>query len=123
MSTQACTHLPKPFVAWVTILSCRYQQRQLRRPFLGEKLFQTIWFAYVRLQLLESKDECPVCGPIPNDTIWDGISLAFSQKHLLPSLCPPTVSNEKSLRRENVRYQTVQQLITDSKLRKTVRKV
>lgn len=121
--TSMYTSSETPFTAWVTVLSRRYQQRHSPRPFLSEDLFRTIWFAYVWLQHSESKDECPVCGPIPHDTIWDGITLAFSQKHLLPSLCPPTVSNEKSLRRENVRYQTVQQLITDSKLRKTVRKV
>jgi hypothetical protein len=121
--TSMYTSSETPFVAWVTTLSRRYQQRQSPRPFLGEDLFRTIWFAYVRLQHLETKDECPVCGPIPNDTIWDGITLAFSQKHLLPSLCPPTLSSNKSLRRENVRYCTAQQLLTDSKLRKAIRKV
>jgi hypothetical protein len=121
--TSAYTSSETPFVAWVTVLSRRYQQRQSRRPFLSVDLFRTIWFAYVRLQHLESKDDCPECGPIPNDTIWDGITLAFSQKHLLPSLCPPTMPNSKSLQRTNVRYYSAQQLVADVKLRKAVRKV
>lgn len=121
--TSMYTSSETPFVAWVTVISRRYQQRQSERPFLGEDMFRTIWFAYIWLQHLDSKDPCPLCGPIPNDTIWDGITLAFSQKHLLPSLCPPTLSNEKSLHRGNVRYYAAQQLVTDSKLRKAVRKV
>lgn len=121
--TSMYTTSETPFVAWVTVIARRYQRRHSPRPFLGEDLFRTIWFAYARLQHLEVEDECPVCGPIPNDTIWDGITLSFSQKHLLPSLHPPTLSSDKSVRRENVRYHAAQQLVTDSKLRKAVRKV
>ena len=40
---------------------------------------------------------CPVCGPTPKNMIWDGVSLAFHHKHILPSLQPPIVVNKNSL--------------------------
>jgi hypothetical protein len=60
---------------------------------------------------------------MPQDTIWDGVTLAFSQKHLLPSLRPPTILHENSLHRNEVRYYSHMQWIPDQKLRKSIRKV
>ncbi|KZP10585.1 hypothetical protein FIBSPDRAFT_757998 [Athelia psychrophila] len=121
--TSAFTSSETPFVAWVATISRRYSNYNSEKSFLTEKMFRSVWFSYARLQDLDSEMLCPVCGPIPEDTIWDGITLAFSQKHLLPSLCPPTISNEHSLQRDNVRYSSHMQYIPDQKLRKSVRKV
>ena len=60
---------------------------------------------------------------MPQDTIWDGVTLAFSQKHLLLSLHPPTISHENSLRHNEVRYYSHLQWIPDQKLRKAIQKV
>ena len=60
---------------------------------------------------------------MPQDTIWDSVTLAFSQKHLLPSLQPPTILHENSLHRDEVQYYSHMQWIPDQKLRKSIRKV
>jgi hypothetical protein len=120
--SSAYTSSETPFVAWVTVVSRRYQLRHSPKPFLSEAMFRSIWFSYVRLQHLDSNLLCPECGPIPQDTIWDGITLAFSRKHLLPSLHPPTLSDSQSIQR-NARYHSGQQLVMDVKLRRAVRKV
>ncbi|KII92992.1 hypothetical protein PLICRDRAFT_87458 [Plicaturopsis crispa FD-325 SS-3] len=86
-------------------------------------MFRTVWFSYIRLQRLDTNAQCPLCGPMPQDTIWDGITLAFNRKHLLPSLRPPTTLHADSLCRNTARYLAGQQLITDAQLRKLVRKV
>jgi hypothetical protein len=86
-------------------------------------MFRAVWFSYIQLQHLETVLQCHACGPMPQDTIWDGVTLAFSQKHLLPSLRPPTISHENSLRRNEVRYYSHMQWIPDQKLRKAIRKV
>jgi hypothetical protein len=121
--TSAYTSSETPFVGWVATVSRRYMNHHSVRPFVTEKMFRSVWFSYIRLQHLDMNLQCPTCGPIPQDTIWDGVTLAFSQKHLLPSLCPPTISHENSLRRDNVRYYSHLQWIPDQKLRKAIRKV
>jgi hypothetical protein len=60
---------------------------------------------------------------MPQDTIWDGVTLVFSQKHLLPSLQPPTILHENSLHRNEVRYYSHMQWIPDQKLHKSIQKV
>jgi hypothetical protein len=83
-------------------------------------MFRSVWFAYSQVQRLDTEMHCPECGIDPQDTIWDGVTLAFSQKHRLPSLRPPTMLHEKSLQRLAVRYRSGQQLIPQA-LRKAVR--
>jgi hypothetical protein len=34
--------------------------------------------AYIKLQWFKNDMQCSVCGPTPNDTIWDGVTLSFS---------------------------------------------
>ena len=119
--TSAFTSSETPFAAWSVTVSRRYEVHQSMMPFVSEKLFRTVWFAYSRLQCLDTDSNCPECGPDPQDTIWDGVTLAFSQKHMLPSLRPPTTGHPKSLQRQEVRYQTGQQLIKPQSLRKDVR--
>jgi CxC4 like cysteine cluster associated with KDZ transposases len=121
--TSAYTSSETPFVAWVTVVSRRYQIHSPQVPFLNEKMFRAIWFSYIQLQHLDTDMQCPSCGPEPNETIWDGVTLAFNQKHLLPSLRPPTAFHERALQRSQVRYRAGQQLIPDPKVRKTVRHV
>ena len=121
--TSAYTSSETHFVGWVTTMSRRYTNHVSVRPFITEKMFRSVWFSYIQLQHLDVELQCPKCGLIPQDTIWDGVTLAFGRKHLLPSLCPPTISHKNSLRRDNVRYYSNLQWIPDQKLRKGIRKV
>jgi hypothetical protein len=119
--TSAFTSSETPFAAWIVTVSRRYDTHQSTVPFVSEKLFRSIWFAYSRLQRLDTDSLCPECGSDPQDTIWDGVTLAFSQKHMLPSLRPPTTLHQTSIQREQVRYRSGQQLIQPASLRKDLR--
>jgi CxC4 like cysteine cluster associated with KDZ transposases len=118
--TSAYTSSETPFVGWVATVSHQYMNHHSVRPFITEKMFRSVWFSYIRLQHLDMNLQCPTCGPIPQDTIWDGVTLAFSQKHLLLSLCPPTISHKNSLCCDNVRYYSHLQCILDQKLQKAI---
>jgi hypothetical protein len=118
--TSAFTSSETPFAAWVVTVSRRYQVHESCVPFVSEKMLRSVWFAYSQLQSLDTNMDCPECGPDPQDTIWDGVTLAFSQKYQL-SLRPPTTLHEKSQRQEEVRYRAGQQLIPQVQVRKAVR--
>lgn len=108
--TSAYTSSETPFTAWVSVLSRRYSTRHSDMPFVSEQVFRSVWFSYVRLQAFEDDMRCPKCGPTPEDTIWDGVTLAFSRKHLLPSLRPPTISSDESPSRRSL-YVSRQQIL------------
>ena len=119
--TSAFTTSEMPFAAWIITVTRRYEVNQSAVPFVNEKMLRNVWFSYTQLQALDTDIHCPECGPDPEDTIWDGVTLAFSQKHLLPSLRPPTSLHETSLQRLDVRYRSGQLLIPEVSLRKAVR--
>ncbi|KAJ7740000.1 hypothetical protein DFH07DRAFT_751867 [Mycena maculata] len=122
--TSAYTSSETPFVAWVTVVSRRYEVHSGgAQQFVSNKIFRAAWFSYVRLQFLEGDMTCPRCGPSPDNTIWDGVTLAFNRKHLLPTLEPPTTSQPSSVERQNTRYLPAQQLIDNRRLRKLILKV
>jgi hypothetical protein len=121
--TSAYTSSETPFVAWVAVVTRRYEIHLSEKPFLGEDMFRAVWFSYARLQQLKGDMECPECGPTPETVIWDGVTLAFSRKHLLSSLRPPTTLDTHSVTRDTCRYQGQQQLLSDTTLRKLVRKI
>lgn len=121
--TSAFTASETPFVAWVTVITRRYESQKSEHKFLSEQMFRAAWFAYITLQYLDGDMECPSCGPSPETTIWDGITLAFNQKHLLPSLKPPTTVCDTSPIRDQTRYVYKQQLLPDRDLRKLVRQI
>ena len=119
--TSAYTTSETPFAAWVTVTTRRYESQQSEFKFMTEQMFRAVWFAYIKLLYLEGDMQCPHCGPSPETTIWDGVTLAFNRKHLLPSLQPPTVICDDSLNRGRCRYLYKQQLLPDKKLRTLVR--
>ncbi|KAK7033997.1 hypothetical protein VNI00_012427 [Paramarasmius palmivorus] len=92
-----------PFAAFVQSVSRVYSGRG--STFIGDDLFRGAWFAYVSLQLLEKDMTCPKCGDMPETVIWDGVTLAFSKKHLQSSLKPPTVIEPEAVSRSR-RYPT-----------------
>ncbi|KAK7014790.1 hypothetical protein VNI00_019263 [Paramarasmius palmivorus] len=77
-----------PFAAFVQSIGRIYEGRGVK--FIGDDLFRAVWFAYVSLQSLEHDMKCPRCGDMPETVIWDGVTLAFSKKHLKDCLKPPT---------------------------------
>ncbi|KAJ6625542.1 hypothetical protein B0H10DRAFT_2161782 [Mycena sp. CBHHK59/15] len=120
----------------MSFLTSTQQHTQLRRhpfrlgyelwgsSFCSQETFRSAWFAYAKLQYLEGDMLCPKCGPSPENTIWDGVTLAFNRKHLLPSLEPPTISHPtNSIARTNTKYVPGQQLISDSASRCLILKV
>ncbi|KAJ6507200.1 hypothetical protein C8R47DRAFT_966779 [Mycena vitilis] len=121
--TSAYTSSETPFSAWVSVVARRYEIHGDGQKFISHDMFRAVWFSYVELQDLEGDTTCPRCGPAPENTIWDGVTLAFNRKHLLPTLEPPTVSQTTSAVRDRTRYIAAQQLIPDARVRKLVRKV
>ncbi|KAK7055857.1 hypothetical protein R3P38DRAFT_3385700 [Favolaschia claudopus] len=119
--TSAFTTSETPFHAWVSVVSRRYSLRN--SVFCSVDIFRSAWFAYARLLSLEDDMQCPRCGTSPDNTIWDGVTLAFNKKHLLSSLEPPTQSNELSVVRDRTVYVPSQQVLPDSYSRSLVRKV
>jgi hypothetical protein len=120
--TAAYTTSETPFTSWITVVSRRYSLHG-QRPFCSEETFRSGWFGYAKLQYLEGDMLCPKCGPSPENTIWDGVTLAFNRKHLLPTLEPPTVTQETSFCRNGTKYLAAQQVIVDANLRKLIRKI
>ncbi|KAF9455680.1 hypothetical protein BDZ94DRAFT_1286060 [Collybia nuda] len=94
--TSAYTSSETPFVAWVTVMTQRYKLYDSGVPFVGPDLFRSAWFAYVSIQEFNSDFQCPTCGPVPTQVVCNGITLAFQDKHLLPSMRPPTTTDESS---------------------------
>ncbi|KAF7300912.1 hypothetical protein MKEN_01317700 [Mycena kentingensis (nom. inval.)] len=118
--TSAYTTSETPFSAWVLVLSRRYRLHGLEFP--SADIFRTVWFSYVALQKLEDDMSCPRCGTAPETTIWDGVTLAFNRKHLLPTLEPPTAVESLSSNRRS-KYIASQQVLPDRKTRQLVKLV
>jgi hypothetical protein len=120
--TAAFVSSETPFVAYVSVIQKRYLRHRSPKPFVGEAVFRSAWFGYSRLQHLDGDMTCPSCGPAPDTVIWDGVTLAFSRKQLLPSLRPPTAIHPLSPSQEN-RYFREQNALVDRKLRKSLRDI
>jgi hypothetical protein len=120
--TCAYTSSETPFIAWTTVMSRRYSTTRSPTPFLDEETFRNVWFAYVNLQAFEEDMSCRKCGPTPDDTIWDGVTLAFHEKRLLPTLRPPTTVHEDSVIRTS-KYVKNQQILKDAEFRKKVLRI
>ncbi|KAF7302880.1 hypothetical protein MKEN_01250200 [Mycena kentingensis (nom. inval.)] len=118
--TSAYTTSETPFSAWVLVISRRYRLHGLEFP--SADIFRAVWFSYVALQKLEADMTCPRCGTAPETTIWDGVTLAFNRKHLLPTLEPPTTVESLSLDRRS-KYIASQQVLPDRKTRQLVKLV
>ena len=63
---------------------------------------------------------CTICGPNPEEVIWDGVTVAFNKKELRSSLEPPTTTSTDSPIRNSIRYQPAQQLIPEHETRKLI---
>ncbi|KAJ3554915.1 hypothetical protein NP233_g12325 [Leucocoprinus birnbaumii] len=109
-----------PFDAWAETMCCRYSLVNCR--FLLRDVLRGCWFSFARLQQFAGDFVCPDCGPHPENVLWDGVTLAFHQKHLLDSIRPPTSISANPPLRPNVKYFPHQQLLPSPDLRKALRK-
>lgn len=117
--TMAYTTSETPFNSFVALVSLRYAMSGC--VFMGEDLFRSVWFAYVDLQAYENDMTCNKCGVHPETTIWDGVTVAFGQKHVTGNLVPPTTKVPGAVTRSKTRNQPKQKLIQDIVLRRQLR--
>lgn len=117
--TSSFTSSETSFGAWIKVLIRRYHKWSRPAPssFVEESTFRKVWFGYVDLFDLTNDTVCPRCGPTPETIIWDGVTLAYSKKHILNMIYPPTSKHLNAMIR-NQRYPKPQYLIEDSRLRK-----
>ena len=109
-----------PFAAFVTVMKRRYGSQSL---FVGEDLFRSVWFAYTKLVAFGNDMRCTKCGDAPEHLIWDGVTVAFQKKHLLPTLEPPTIIRKDVCeQRRDVVYVGQQQCLTDKALRAGIKR-
>jgi len=102
---------------------CHYQVHCSSIAFVGEKVFRTAWFSYIRLVRFENDMQCPHCGPSPKVTIWDGVTLAFAKKKLLPTIQPPTRTDELSKLKPLVKPLQGLQIFPERALRKLIQNI
>ncbi|KAJ6464112.1 hypothetical protein DFH09DRAFT_957992, partial [Mycena vulgaris] len=120
--TAAFTSSETPFVAWASVMSRRYLTMDSPQPFVSVDVFRAAWFLFANLQVLTGDMTCPDCGLHPEDTIWDGVTLALSRKQLLGSLCPPTTVFDEAPDHDS-RYVYQQALLVEPDLRKCLRNI
>ncbi len=111
-----------PFAAWVLVAGGRYETYRSNYQFTSVGLFRSVWFTFVHLQNFSNDMSCAICGPSPKVVIWDGVTVAFSKKKILPSLQPPTTLSTNSPVRNDIRYYPAQQLIPDRETRQLILK-
>ena len=119
--TASFTSSETPFTAWANVVWRRYLRHGSLEPFVRDAVFLQAWFSYSNLQDMEGDMSCPACGPAPDNVIWDGVSISFHRKHLLPSLQPPTMVHKKSVERQSTRVS--QMLIEASDICRNLRKI
>ena len=117
------TRSETPFASWVAATACRYMNHQSQVAFIKEKAFRTAWFSYIRLVELDNDMWCLMCGNTPAVTIWDGVTLSFNRKNILPTLRPPTVVDEQSEIKRRVKPKQGLQLIADKQLRNHIQTI
>ena len=120
--TSSYTSSETPFVAWVTVVNRRYLQRSPME-FVSDKTFRAVWFSYVKLMTLTGDMTCSKCGPTPDVTIFDGVTLAFNRKNLLSTMRPPTTITATSEVKGEVRSAPNLQCIKEKMTRKNIRYV
>lgn len=120
--TSAYSTSETPFAAWVLVINSRYEMYASCHLFVSIGLFCLAWFAFAQLQGFNKDMTCKICGPTPDNVIWDGVTVAFSKKKILPSLQLPTTTSKDSPSHDNVRYYPHQQLIMDCETRQLVLK-
>ncbi|KAJ7131776.1 hypothetical protein C8R43DRAFT_1133710 [Mycena crocata] len=111
-----------PFASYTLSMSRRYQT-MASIPFVSGNVLRAAWFLFADLQVLGNDMTCPQCGDHPNETIWDGVTLAFGRTKLSGSLCPPTALLANHPVHSEVAPVKSLTMLADADLRKSVRKI
>ena len=93
--TSQFTRSETPFNAFYHSIQDEYLNAHSSVEFCDDETFEYAWFAFIRLQEIESSMECSICGPNPKVVIADGISVSFPSHHRTDSLHPPTIPNKE----------------------------
>jgi hypothetical protein len=88
--TSQFTSSETPFFAFYQTIVNAYLEDNSPIDFCRLQTFQHAWFAFIRLQELDSSMQCSTCGPNPTVVIADGIAVSFPSHHV-ESLQPPTI--------------------------------
>jgi len=119
--TASYTTSETPFNSWAIIISRRYTAHGSEFPFLSDKDLVTVWFLYARLVNFQNDMTCNICLDSPRATIWDGVTIAFNKRNILPSLQSPSATSDQSTLKDAVRYVKGPQVFVDQKLRRQLR--
>jgi len=92
--TSHLTHSETPFNAYYRTIQDEYLNNQSPIVFCDDETFEYAWFAFIRLQKIESDMRCSQCGDHPKVVIADGISVSFPGHHRTETLRPPTVHDK-----------------------------
>ncbi|KAI0672113.1 hypothetical protein C8Q78DRAFT_1124971, partial [Trametes maxima] len=121
--TNAFTASETPFAAFCLTVRRQYEDRCPESPFCSNETFVRAWFSFVELQDLDSKMQCPTCGPSPPVVIADGVSLATQASKLAGTgVKPPTYTDSRSERVESISSWKARQLpaIHEKAIRKCI---
>ncbi|KAJ3534115.1 hypothetical protein NM688_g7184 [Phlebia brevispora] len=94
--TSAYTASETPFSAFCFTVRRTYSAYGSQHDFCADETFVRAWFAFIRIQRLDSGMACPQCGSSPSIVIVDGVSLGTHTSKLLSSVHPPTRTDETS---------------------------
>ena len=92
--TSLLTHSETPFNAYYHTVEYEYLNNQSPIEFCDDETFEHAWFAFVRLQQIQSSMRCSQCGENPKVVIADGVSISFPNHHRTETLRPPTVHDK-----------------------------
>jgi hypothetical protein len=84
-----------PFFAFHQTILNTYLCEESPKPFVSLHVFCSAWFAFIRLQKLETNMQCSRCGPNPQIVIADGVSISFP-RHRVAGLRPPTSTDRST---------------------------
>ncbi|KDQ48961.1 hypothetical protein JAAARDRAFT_144157, partial [Jaapia argillacea MUCL 33604] len=87
--TNSYTASETPFSAFCLTVHRTYMDHDLKNSFCSDETFVRVWFAFTRLQTLDSGMSCPTCGPSPKVVIADGISLGIHHSKMSALVYPP----------------------------------
>ena len=120
--TSLFTCTQTPFSSFITSRHRAYIESSSPVAFCSTKTFTRVWFAFTRLQALESQKECPICGKHPELIIADGVSIAYSSSKFVIGLLPPSAVTENSPVNFSVTSSTAdsRKAIWDRKARKEI---
>lgn len=91
--TSQFTTSSTPFFAFHQTIVHSYESEESPIPFISLQLFLSAYFGFRRLQDLETKMQCSICGPNPTIVIADGVSISFP-RHKVMHLRPPTYADQ-----------------------------